>query len=139
MGADQRTRVLLVSAYPPLLSALREVLEEEGVDVVGESGTMREGARLARRCIPQVMVLDEHLPDGDAEAMCRRLSEAGTPTRCVILTSLGARSGRRRPPGDPIFVVRKIADSGLPQAVRAAAALTPAGPGVAASRGCRRP
>lgn len=120
MGADQKTRVLLVSAYRPLLSALREMLEEEGVDVVGETGTVTEGARLARRCAPQVMVLDEHLPDGDAEAMCRELSEAGTPTRCVILTSLGSRC-RRRTPGDPIFVVRKIADSGLPQAVRAAA------------------
>ncbi|GAB2738067.1 response regulator transcription factor [Sinomonas soli] len=139
MGADQRTRVLLVSAYRPLLSALRELLEDEGVDVVGESGTVTEGARLARRCAPQVMVLDEHLPDGDAEAMCRQLSESGTPTRCVILTSLAARRGRGRPPGDPIFVVRKIADSGLPQAVRAAASLTPAWSAAASPRGCRRP
>ena len=138
MGADQKTRVLLVSAYRPLLSALREMLEEEGVDVVGEGGTVSEGAQLARRCAPQVVVLDEHLPDGDAEAMCRRLSEAGTPTRCVILTSLAA-GRRRRPPGDPIFVVRRIADSGLPQAVRAAAALTPVASAAAASRGCRQP
>lgn len=119
--AAEKTRVLILSGYRPLHSALREVLEGEGIDVVGESSTMSEGVRLARTVAPEVMILDERLPDGDAQAVCRQLSESGTPTRCIVLTSWASCRTRRPSPGNPIFLLRQIAGTDLPRAVRTAA------------------
>lgn len=119
--ASERIRVLIVSAYGPLRTAIREMLEHENIDVVAESASARQAISLAHMLRPQVTVADERLVDSDAHTLCRKLHKIGTPTRCIILTSWPVQSTGKPLPGDPIFLLREIANSDLPGSVRAAA------------------
>lgn len=116
-----KIRVLLVSAYRPLRDALREMLEHEGIDVVGETASVREAVSVARSLRPDVAVLDEMLPDGAALEGCRTLKATGATTRCVILSSWRSRASSGVLPGDAVFVLRQIQGSDVPGAIRAAA------------------
>lgn len=116
IGADETARVLIVSAYRPLRDALREILAGEPVSIVGESGTARQGLAL----LPDVAVLDERLPDGDAHTLSASLHGAASPTRCIILSSWHPHCPLPTP-GDPVLLLRQIADNGLAAAIRSAA------------------
>lgn len=100
MEASERIRVLIASAYGPLRSALREMLEHEDIDVVAESASARQVISLAHVLSPQVTVADDRLVDSDAHTLCRKLHEFGTPTRCIIPTSWPVQSTGKPLPGD---------------------------------------
>ncbi|MDQ0259529.1 response regulator [Sinomonas atrocyanea] len=121
MRGEGRIRVFLLSGYRPLRTALREMLGDEGMDVVGEAESAAEALPLLLDLAPDVAVLDEHLPDGEGHTLCRQLHESGTRTRCVILTSWLPQPARTPSAGGPVFLLRSIADNGVPQAIRAAA------------------
>ncbi|AMM34760.1 Response regulator containing a CheY-like receiver domain and an HTH DNA-binding domain protein (plasmid) [Sinomonas atrocyanea] len=119
MREAERIRVLVLAACRPLRQALRQALEHEGIDVVGESASGRDALALVRALAPQVTVVDELLVDGDARTVCRDLGEAGTSTGYVVLSSQDP--GPLALPGDPILVPRRTAGGELPEAVRTAA------------------
>lgn len=66
-------------------SVVRLLGAEPGFEVVGTAGTAQEGLDVARRERPDVVVLDQGLPDGPGTAIVARLrSEAGA--RVLLLT-----------------------------------------------------
>ncbi|MGP5259739.1 response regulator transcription factor [Brachybacterium paraconglomeratum] len=81
-------RVMLVDDEHLIRSALATMLSlEEDLEVLGEAGTVAEGARLIAETTPDVAVVDLQLPDGDGLELCERVAEASPATRCLILTS----------------------------------------------------
>ena len=57
-GSPETIRVLVVGSHALTRAGLRRLLEDAGLDVVGEAVDGREGARLARSTRPHVVLLD---------------------------------------------------------------------------------
>jgi DNA-binding NarL/FixJ family response regulator len=54
--------------------------------VVAEAGTVTEAVDAARRALPDVVVMDLHLPDGSGIDACRRIRAESPAVRVAILT-----------------------------------------------------
>lgn len=81
--------VLLVDDHTLFRLGAREALEGSGsARVVGEATGVAEAIRAVSDVVPNVVVIDEHLPDGDAVDVVRRLAEAFPQVRCVVLSEV---------------------------------------------------
>ena len=81
-----RPRVLLVDDGPRFRRELREVLTDYGVAVVAEAASGHEAVELARRVLPEVVLMDLRMPGLDGITATRLLREA-LPAAQVILLS----------------------------------------------------
>jgi DNA-binding NarL/FixJ family response regulator len=87
-AAVQPVRVLLVDDQPLLRTGFRMVLgAEPDVDVVGEAGDGAEGVELARRLLPDVVLMDIRMPRMDGVAATKAIVTARLPVRVLILTT----------------------------------------------------
>jgi DNA-binding NarL/FixJ family response regulator len=66
---------------------LKELLTDEGFDVIGEAGTAAEALVRVRALRPDVAILDARLPDGSGIDVCRDVRSADPSIACLILTS----------------------------------------------------
>ncbi|WP_104182375.1 response regulator transcription factor, partial [Arthrobacter sp. B0490] len=66
---------------------LRELLEAEGCEIVGESGSAEEATRRIPALSPDISILDARLPDGTGIEVCRDVRSIDPSLSCVILTS----------------------------------------------------
>jgi DNA-binding NarL/FixJ family response regulator len=80
-------RVFLLDDHEIVRRGLRELLEANGMEVVGEAGTAEEAVRRVPATSPDVCVLDVRLPDGDGVEVCRDLRSSDPSLRCLMLTS----------------------------------------------------
>lgn len=123
--AAEPLRVILVDDEHLIRSALATMLSlEEDLEVLGEAGSVEEGARLAGSAQPDVAVVDLQLPDGDGLDLCARIAEVSPATRCLVLTS-HARPGylkRALAQGVLGFLPKTSSAEQLARAVRAVAA-----------------
>ncbi|TDB79890.1 response regulator transcription factor [Micromonospora sp. KC721] len=82
-------RILLADDQPLLRTGFRTVLGAEAdLDVVGETGDGREAVELARRLLPDVVLLDVRMPRLDGAAATRAIVEARLPVRVLVLTTV---------------------------------------------------
>jgi DNA-binding NarL/FixJ family response regulator len=65
---------------------LRELLEEQGIRVIGEAATGEDGVALATRARPDVVVMDLNLPRGSGIDATRQLVAAAPGIRVLVLT-----------------------------------------------------
>jgi DNA-binding NarL/FixJ family response regulator len=91
-GAAERTdatvRILLVDDQPLLRTGFRMVLGgEPDLDVVGEAGDGVDAVDLARRLLPDVVLMDIRMPRLDGVAATRAIVAARLPVRVLILTT----------------------------------------------------
>src|SRR5262249_8915290 len=79
-------RVLIVDDHDLFRTGLRNLLEEQGVQVVGEAASGNEAGQVVREVAPDEVVMDLNMPGmGGAEAT-RHISSAAPLTRVVMLT-----------------------------------------------------
>lgn len=82
------TRVLIVDDHEVVREGLRALLNRrDGMEVVGQAGTVAEAITEAARMKPDVIVMDVRLPDGSGIEACREIREARPETKVIILTS----------------------------------------------------
>jgi len=124
VSVESPIRVILADDHSLMRRGLRLLLDgEEDVEVIAEAVDLASVVRLVHSRQPHVLVLDLSMPDGSSIETIGKLRERVPDTQIVVLTmddspvfaqhSLAA--------GALGFVLKDLADSDLPQAVRAAA------------------
>ncbi|MFI7522971.1 response regulator transcription factor [Micromonospora globbae] len=87
-GTARPVRVLLADDQPLLRTGFRMVLgTEDDLDVVAEAGDGVEAVDLARRLLPDVVLMDIRMPRMDGVAATRAIVDARLPVRVLILTT----------------------------------------------------
>jgi DNA-binding NarL/FixJ family response regulator len=77
-------RVFLLDDHDVVRRGLRDLLEAEGMEVVGEAATAEEALS---RIPPTRPVLDVRLPDGTGVEVCREIRSRHPEIQCLMLTS----------------------------------------------------
>lgn len=121
---SEPTRVLLVDDQPLLRMGFRLILEgEDDMRIVGEASDGAEGARLAERLEPDVVLMDVRMPTMDGIEATRRITASGACARIIILTTFDldeyAFAGLQA--GASAFLLKDVAPHELVQAVRVVA------------------
>lgn len=82
------TGVFLVDDHEVVRHGIVNVLTAESeLKVVGEASTVRDAAARIAATLPDVVVLDVHLPDGNGIDLCRHIRQEHPSVRCLILTA----------------------------------------------------
>jgi DNA-binding NarL/FixJ family response regulator len=84
-GLDE-LRVLVVDDHDLFRTGLRNLLEEQGVNVVGEASDGEGAIRLTADLAPEVVVMDLNMPGAGGVETTRRLSSLAPLSRVVVLT-----------------------------------------------------
>ena len=79
-------RVLLVDDHDLFRTGLRNLLSDEGVDVVGEAQTGAEAIGLVRELAPDVVVMDLNMPGMGGVEATRQINVFAPLTRVLVLT-----------------------------------------------------
>ena len=114
-------RVVLCDDHGVVRSGLRRILDaEDDLEVVGESGTVREAVTLAASLLPDVFVMDLGLPDGSGIDATAEVVRVSPTTRVLVLTVHDDIAYLRRAfeAGAVGYLVKEAADIELVQAVR---------------------
>ena len=81
------TTVFLLDDHEIVRRGLRDLLEANGLEVVGEAATAEEARQRIPATQPDVAVLDVRLPDGNGVDVCRDVRSANPNLQCLMLTS----------------------------------------------------
>jgi len=118
-------RVLIVDDHPVVCEGFTQMFEYvDGIDIVGSAATGREAMERIDMLVPDVVLLDLHLPDADGVAVAGRVRARHPDVRIVIFTA-GADLGEMRkasaadidglllktmPVGELIRAIREVAN-----------------------------
>ncbi len=79
--------VLIVDDHEAFRAAARTMLEEMGLDVVGEADSGEDALEKCERWRPDIVLLDIQLPGMDGIDVARKLFEAAGSAPVIVLTS----------------------------------------------------
>jgi DNA-binding NarL/FixJ family response regulator len=79
-------RILLVDDHDLFRTGLRNLLEEQGVHVVGEAAAGAEALKLTRELAPDVIVMDLNMPGMSGVEATRHITAVAPLTRVLVLT-----------------------------------------------------
>jgi DNA-binding NarL/FixJ family response regulator len=79
-------RVLIVDDHDLFRTGLRNLLEEQGVQIVGEASSGTEAVKIVRELTPDVVVMDLNMPGMGGVEATRHISGIAPLTRVVMLT-----------------------------------------------------
>lgn len=136
-SGDRPITVMLVDDQPLLRTGFRMVLSaEHDIDVVSEAGDGVEAVDLARRLLPDVVLMDIRMPRMDGVAATKAIVDAKLPVKVLILTTFDLDEyivGALRA-GASGFLAKDVPADDLVSAIRSVAA----GEAVVAPRILRR-
>ena len=84
--SSETLRVLLVDDQDLFRTGLRNLLEEQGLDIVGEAATGSEAVAHVGELSPDVVVMDLDMPAMGGVEATRHIAEVSPLTRVVVLT-----------------------------------------------------
>ena len=120
---EARLRVVIADDHSLLRRGLRQLLEDEGVEVVAEAGDVDAARRYVRGHHPNVLVLDLNMPGSSSLESIPVIRAESPLTQIVVLTMQDEPAYARQAlsAGALGYVLKESADSELVEAVRAAA------------------
>lgn len=80
-------RVLLAEDHKIVRQGTRMYLESMGVEIIGEATTGVEAVRLARELLPDVVIMDIHMPELTGIEATRRIRHENEEVRVLVLTA----------------------------------------------------
>lgn len=116
-------RVFVVDSHELVRQGLRDLLEGEGLEVVGECRSAAEAGRRIVEVGTDVVVLDGALPDGTGIEVCRYARSVDADLQCLIMTSYVDDEVLRGVvlAGAAGYVLRQVRGHHLVEAIRRAA------------------
>ncbi len=78
--------VYVVDDHEVVRRGLRQLLESGGLSVAGESGAALEAVRRIPALRPELVIIDDVLPDGSGAGVCRAVAAAAPDIPCVLMT-----------------------------------------------------
>jgi DNA-binding NarL/FixJ family response regulator len=82
------TRIAVVDPQPAVRAGLAMLLRTEpGLVPIGAANGVHDGIELVERLHPGVVLLEQHLRDGDGLSLCRRLKALPHPPRVILYTA----------------------------------------------------
>ncbi len=85
-ASAEGVRVLLVDDHDLFRTGLRTLLEEQGVNIVGEASAGEEAVELVKQEAPDVVLMDLEMPGKGGVEATREIAAAAPLTRVVVLT-----------------------------------------------------
>jgi DNA-binding NarL/FixJ family response regulator len=86
VAAETTPRVILVDDHDLFRTGLRGLLEEQGVQIVGECDNGTDALRAVRELAPEVVVMDLNMPGISGVEATRQITMIAPLTRVVVLT-----------------------------------------------------
>ena len=84
----EKIRVLLVDDHTIVRKGLRLILElHDRIEVCGEASSLKETMEMVPVGVPDVILLDFKLPDGDGVEGCKRIKSQFPDIKILILTA----------------------------------------------------
>ena len=122
-GGGRRLRAFVLDDHELVRRGLQELLENEGFEVVGATGSAAEATRRIPALRPDVSILDVRLSDGTGIEVCRDVHAVDPTLHCVMLTSYDDEQSLRSAvlAGAVGYVLKEIRGTELVDALRRAA------------------
>ena len=79
-------RLVLVDDHDLFRTGLRNLLEEQGIQIVGEAAAGEEAIRSVRELAPDVVVMDLNMPGMNGVEATREITSIAPLTRVLVLT-----------------------------------------------------
>jgi two-component system response regulator DevR len=123
-GPQAPLRVFILDDHELVRQGLKDLLEGEGFEVVGESGSAAEATRRIPALQPDIAILDGRLPDGTGIEVCRDVRSLDPRLHCLILTSYDDEQAIRGAvlAGASGYILKQIRSDDLLAGIRKAAA-----------------
>jgi DNA-binding NarL/FixJ family response regulator len=86
-GARKGPRVLVVDDAAAIRNALRGLLEDAGIEVVGEAPDGAQGVALTGSLQPDVVLMDLRMPSSDGFQATARIVQEHPDVRVVVLSA----------------------------------------------------
>ncbi|MEV0399232.1 response regulator [Actinoallomurus sp. NPDC050550] len=122
MRVTQSARRVVIAEDEALIRLdLKEMLEEDGYEVVGEAGDGETAVRLTMELVPDLTILDVKMPVLDGISAAERIA-AGRVAPVVILTAFSQRElvERAREAGAMAYLVKPFTKADLVPAIEMA-------------------
>ncbi|GAA3373408.1 response regulator transcription factor [Streptomyces sannanensis] len=85
---EGKITVFLLDDHEVVRRGVHDLLSgEDGIEVVGEAGTVEEALVRIPATRPDVAILDVRLPDGSGVEVCREVRSRNDAIKCLMLTS----------------------------------------------------
>lgn len=89
-------RIVLVEDSAILASHVRELIEQlPGMQLMGIAETQTDAIKMLADVLPQVVILDLHLREGNGFGVLRGMARVDPPPKVVVLTTFGLPEYRR--------------------------------------------
>ena len=113
-------KVILVEDNEAQRTLLADFLDEAGFEVVSRVGTIKAATLAILTHVPDVAVIDNHLPDSRGVDLCRTVSNAGLAVALILHTgSISASEEHEaRKVGAADVVLKSIRNRELTEAIR---------------------
>ena len=108
---QQRLRVFLVDDHAMFRAGVRAELGDS-VDVIGEAGSVAEAVTAIRGLLPDVVLLDVHMPDGGGRAVLEQIRGTHPDVRFLALSVSDAAEDVTKTiaAADLVDAIRRVAD-----------------------------
>lgn len=83
---DSTLRIMIVDDHPVVREGFAAVLREAGIEVVGMAGNGQEALRLAAELVPDMVLMDIHMPVMDGLAATQALRQQLPALKILMLT-----------------------------------------------------
>jgi AmiR/NasT family two-component response regulator len=121
--SSEPTRVLIAEDEALIRLDLKEMLEEEGYDVVAEVGDGQQAVDQARELLPDLVILDIQMPELDGLSAAEQIASARIAP-VIVLTAFSQRElvERARDAGAMAYLVKPFSKNDLVPAIEVARA-----------------
>ncbi|MBI2913273.1 MAG: response regulator [Chloroflexi bacterium] len=94
--ARQAITVLIADDHPMVREGLRAMLQEEGIEVIGEAANGADAVQRVQELDPAVVLMDVRMPDMDGLAATEVIKQTSPGTSVIVVTSYESKEYLRR-------------------------------------------